>query len=84
MATATKNQTEIFIITKDEGGNDRVFAGCENFEATWTLQAEKMRSFKSFDLALTIAKQFDGWRLHNADPVLGPKIVHADNKFFVV
>lgn len=64
-----------FIVTKDQCGNDRVFAGCKNFTATWTLIPENMLRM-SAGLAIELLRDFgDGARVVSAPALLGPRVI---------
>ena len=69
-----------FIVTRDEHGNDRVFAGCVYFDCTWTLIPQNMRPIKDAALAIQLAKDFashdhsDGVRVVVADEHKGPDV----------
>lgn len=83
--TANAANRVFFIVTSDEAGNNQIFAGCQNFEARWTLQAEKACTFRCFDTARMVASQFDGWRIVAADKDLGPRVVIGDDhRFYII
>lgn len=59
--------------------NNTMFEKCVNFEAQFTLQADKAFKTTCFDFALSIARQFADFRVVAASAVLGPKVVCAAN-----
>lgn len=69
-----------YIVTRDEFGNDRIFAGCVDHKSQWTLIPEKMCGM-SARLAMDLLRDFrsydhgDGPRVVSGHPVMGPRVI---------
>ena len=76
-----------YIVTKDEHGEDRVFAGVgADGQRTWTWQWDKMRGLGAalaIDLLRDFADERDA-RVTSGHPVLGPILrIGNDHKMYV-
>ena len=69
-----------FIVTRDEHGSDRVFAGTKNGLPAWTWQPDQMQRFSGYAASVLIQDfhehdHGDGPRIVSGHPVLGPRVV---------
>lgn len=65
--------------------NNTMFEKCINFEAQFTLQADKAFKTTDFHFALSIARQFPGASIRSADAVLGPPVVvGSDHNHYIL
>lgn len=78
------NKTACFIVTTDNHGNDRVFAGNDS----WTLDADKMQRFGArlaLEMLRSFAAGFNNARIISADSERGPFItLDANNKLCAI
>lgn len=79
-------ETALFIVTKDEFGNDQMWAGCRDHTAQWTLQVGKAFQTTNVKFALEMARQFKDSRIVRGRVDLGPMVIHDSNsqRFFIL